>query len=76
MFIPAHKPGEQGIAGFTWVRETVTIAGSALPHKLFHYRLVASGWAESPFPSFISLEMRLWHRSSFQIGAKHNIAVG
>lgn len=45
MFVQTHEPGELGIADFTWVKEPVTIAGEALPHKLFHYRLVASGWA-------------------------------
>lgn len=45
MFIQSHEPGELGIADFTWVKEPVTIAGEALSHKLFHYRLVASGWA-------------------------------
>ena len=45
MFVQTHEPGELGIADFTWVKEPVTIAGEALKHKLFHYRLVASGWA-------------------------------
>ena len=45
MFVQIHHPGELGIADFTWVEEPVTIAGEALRHKLFHYRLVASGWA-------------------------------
>jgi len=45
MFVQTHEPGELGIADFTWVKAPVTIAGAALPHKLFHYRLVASGWA-------------------------------
>ncbi len=45
MFVQTHEPGERGIADFTWVKEPVTIAGQVLRHKLFHYRLVASGWA-------------------------------
>lgn len=45
MFVQTHRPGELGIADFTWVHEPVTIAGEPQPHRLFHYRLVASGWA-------------------------------
>ena len=45
MFLQIHEPGDLGIADFTWVKEPVTIAGEVLRHKLFHYRLVASGWA-------------------------------
>lgn len=45
VFRQTHEPGALGIADFTWVTEPVTIAGQALRHKLFHYRLVASGWA-------------------------------
>jgi hypothetical protein len=45
MFTQTHEAGELGIADFTWVKEPVTVAGEALKHKLFHYRLVASGWA-------------------------------
>lgn len=45
VFCQTHEPGALGIADFTWVAEPVTIAGQRLKHKLFHYRLVASGWA-------------------------------
>lgn len=45
MFSQHHEPGDLGMADFTWVKEPVTIAGEPLRHKLFHYRLVASGWA-------------------------------
>lgn len=45
MFRQTHAPGGLGIADFTWVTEPITIGGEALIHKLFHYRLVASGWA-------------------------------
>lgn len=40
-----HEPGELGIVDFTCVEEPVTITGEPLNHRLFHYRLVASGWA-------------------------------
>ncbi len=45
VFVQTHEPGELGIVDFTWVDEPVTIAGELLKHRLFHYRLVASGWA-------------------------------
>ncbi len=45
VFMQTHAIGELGIADFTVVGEPVTIRTVALPHRLFHYRLVASGWA-------------------------------
>lgn len=45
VFIQEHPLGALGICDFTQVDFPVTIAGEALSHKLFHYRLVASGWA-------------------------------
>ena len=44
MFTQTHAPGALGIADFTVVKESVTIAGVLLKHRLFHYRLVASRW--------------------------------
>jgi hypothetical protein len=37
--------GALGIADFTWITDPVSIAGEPVRHRLFHYRLVASGWA-------------------------------
>lgn len=42
MFTQTHLPGALGISDFTVVKESVTIAGQPLKHRLFHYRLVAS----------------------------------
>lgn len=44
MFTQTHATGALGIADFTVVKESVTIAGEPLKHRLFHYRLVASRW--------------------------------
>lgn len=45
VFVQTHALGELGIVDFTCVDEPVTIMGELLNHRLFHYRLVASGWA-------------------------------
>ena len=45
MFTQTHALGALGIADFTWVTDPVTIAGESIRHRLFHYRLVAIGWA-------------------------------
>lgn len=45
MFTQTHAPAALGIADFTWVTDPVYIAGEPVRHRLFHYRLVASGWA-------------------------------
>lgn len=45
VFLQTHAPGDLGIADFTVVNEPVTICAQPLKHRLFHYRLVASGWA-------------------------------
>ncbi|MEZ6853090.1 IS21 family transposase [Halodesulfovibrio aestuarii] len=45
VFLQEHIPGELGITDFTVFNGEVTISGIPLPHRLFHYRLVASGWA-------------------------------
>ena len=44
MFTRTHALGALGIADFTVVKASVTIAGVPLKHRLFHYRLVASRW--------------------------------
>ncbi|NYT79877.1 IS21 family transposase [Alcaligenaceae bacterium] len=45
VFVQTHAMGELGIADFTVVDEPVTVRKAPLAHRLFHYRLVASGWA-------------------------------
>jgi hypothetical protein len=45
VFVQVHPLGAQGICDFTQADFLVTIAGEPLNHKLFHYRLMASGWA-------------------------------
>lgn len=45
VFLQTHAMGELGIADFTVVDEPITIDRIPLKHRLFHYRLVASGWA-------------------------------
>lgn len=47
VFLQTHASGELGIVDFTCVDEPVTIMDEPLKHRLFHYRLVASGWAYS-----------------------------
>lgn len=45
IFLQRHVPGDMGISDYTWVNKlNITIAGSAFKHKLYHYRLVYSGW--------------------------------
>jgi len=39
--------GRQGIMDFTWADFTVTIQGETLEHRLFNYRLPASGWGHA-----------------------------
>ena len=46
MFPLSYEPGEIAFCDFTQLKGvTVTIAGAALPHLLFHYRLAWSGWS-------------------------------
>jgi len=45
MFLQQHQPGVLGISDFTLLKgEPITIAGVALEHRLFHFRLPYSGW--------------------------------
>lgn len=45
IFRQEHTPGRQGLSDFTDVSELgVTIAGVALDHRLYHFRLVFSGF--------------------------------
>jgi hypothetical protein len=45
MFLQHHQPGVLGISDFTLLKgEPITVAGQALEHRLFHFRLLYSGW--------------------------------
>jgi hypothetical protein len=45
MFELRHEPGMMGLSDFTELKGiTVTIAGKAFEHLLYHYRLAYSGW--------------------------------
>jgi transposase InsO family protein len=46
VFFPQrHDPGARGLSDFTVADSLgVTIAGEALPHRLYHFRLASSGW--------------------------------
>ena len=46
VFFPQeHPPGRMGLSDFTDAGELgVTVAGMALDHRLYHFRLAASGW--------------------------------
>ena len=44
IFRQEHPPGEQGLSDFTDAGSLgVTIAGAALPHRLYHFRLAFAG---------------------------------
>jgi len=46
MFRQVQEPGRQGLSDFTKLKDvTVTIAGEALEHRLYHFRLAYSGWS-------------------------------
>ena len=45
MFELRHEPGMMGLSDFTELKGvTITIAGKAFEHLLYHYRLAYSGW--------------------------------
>jgi len=46
MFRQRHDPGRQGLSDFTQLKQTtVTIAGCAFNHLLYHFRLAFSHWS-------------------------------
>jgi transposase InsO family protein len=46
MFRQVQEPGRQGLSDFTELKNvTVSIAGEALAHRLYHFRLAYSGWS-------------------------------
>lgn len=45
IFRQRHIPGDMGISDYTWMNKlNITLAGETFKHKLYHYRLVFSGW--------------------------------
>ena len=45
IFRQRHAPGEMGISDYTWANKlNITLVGVPFEHKLYHYRLVFSGW--------------------------------
>ncbi|PCH96903.1 MAG: IS21 family transposase [Gammaproteobacteria bacterium] len=45
MFLQRHIPGNMGISDYTWMNKlNITLNGNEFKHKLYHYRLVYSGW--------------------------------
>ncbi len=48
IFRQTHVPGQMGLSDFTHMDDLgVTIAGAALDHMLYHFRLVCSGFEQS-----------------------------
>jgi len=46
IFRQKHLPGALGISDFTELKHiSITIQGKALDHRLYHYRMVYSGWS-------------------------------
>ena len=46
IFRQVQEPGRQGLSDFTQLKDvTVTVAGEALAHRLYHFRLAYSGWS-------------------------------
>lgn len=45
IFLQRHTPGDMGISDYTWMNKlNITLANESFEHKLYHYRLVYSGW--------------------------------
>lgn len=45
IFRQRHSPGDMGISDYTWMNKlNITLAGETFAHKVYHYRLVYSGW--------------------------------
>jgi hypothetical protein len=45
IFLQRHTPGDMGISDYTWMNKlNITLAGNKFKHKIYHYRLVYSGW--------------------------------
>ena len=45
IFLQRHSPGDMGISDYTWMNKLkITLTGEDFAHKVYHYRLVYSGW--------------------------------
>jgi len=45
IFLQRHTPGDMGISDYTWMNKlNITLNGDEFKHKVYHYRLVYSGW--------------------------------
>ena len=45
IFLQRHSPGDMGISDYTWMNTlNITLANEIFKHKVYHYRLVYSGW--------------------------------
>ena len=45
IFLQRHTPGDMGISDYTWMNKlNITLSGNEFKHKVYHYRLVYSGW--------------------------------
>jgi hypothetical protein len=45
IFLQRHIPGDMGISDYTWMNKlNITLNGNEFKHKVYHYRLVYSGW--------------------------------
>ena len=92
IFRQTHEPGRMGLSDFTDMAGAgVTVAGSPLPHRLYHFRLAFSGFEHAHVvlggESFVALaaglQDALWalggapreHRSDSLSAAFRNLAV-
>ena len=90
IFRQEHPPGRLGLSDFTDMRDRgISIAGVALDHRLYHFRLAFSGWEHAHVvlggESFVALaeglQNALWalgraplqHRSDSLSAAFHNL---
>jgi hypothetical protein len=60
MFRQVHEPGRMGLSDFTDMADlAITVAGPKLDHRLYHFRLVCSGFEHAPVvlggESFVAL---------------------
>lgn len=91
IFRQSKQPARLGLSDFTELKGiTITIAGEALLHRLYHYRLAYSGWSyvkvilggESFTALSTGLQEALWrsggapeeHRTDSLSAAYHNLA--
>lgn len=45
IFLQRHTPGDMGISDYTWMNKlNITLNDNEFKHKVYHYRLVYSGW--------------------------------